>query len=81
MTAAWTIKDSNGDTLAQFAAGSPLEVARRILPGRYDPFRLEVSASYRHLFERALRQALDRRGWQIVRVRAAGKMPCMAAPK
>ncbi len=73
MTAAWTIKDSNGQLLSHLVAGSPLDVGRRILPTRYDAFRLQVSASYRQLFDRALRQVLDRQGWQIVRVRAAGK--------
>jgi hypothetical protein len=73
MTAAWTIKDSNGQLLSHFLAASPLEVGRRILPTPYDAFRLQVSSSYRQLFDRALRQALDRHGWQIVRVKSAGK--------
>ena len=73
MTAAWTIEDSNGQLLFNFVAGSPLDVGRRVLPTRYDAFRLQVSASYRQLFDRALRQVLDRQGWRIVRVRAAGK--------
>jgi hypothetical protein len=73
MTAAWTIKDSNGQLLSDFLAASPVEVGRRILPTPYDAFRLQVSSSYRQLFDRALRQVLDRQGWEIVRIKSAGK--------
>jgi hypothetical protein len=67
---AWTVKDSNGELLSQFVAGSRMEVGRRIVPTHYDAFRLEVSSSYRALFDRALSQVLAREGWQIVRARA-----------
>jgi hypothetical protein len=73
MTAAWTIRDSNGQLLSHLVAGSPLEVGRRIVPTPYDAFRLQVSSSYRQLFDRALRQVLDRQGWQIVRLKAGCK--------
>jgi hypothetical protein len=56
MTAAWTVKDSNGQLLAQFVAGSRLEVGRRIVPTHFDAFRLHVSQSYRELFDAPLRQ-------------------------
>jgi hypothetical protein len=65
----WTVRDSNGDLLERFAASSRLEVGSKVVPGRYDAFRLHVSSSYRELFDRALVQMLDRRGWEIVRVR------------
>jgi len=71
MTAAWTIRDGNGQLHAEFAAVSPLEVGRRIVPTRYDAFRLQVSPSYRAMFDRAVGQVLARQGWQIVRVKAA----------
>ena len=64
---AWTVKDSNGQLLADFAAGSRLDVGRKLVPGHYDAFRLHVSSSYRELFDRALGQILRRKGWEIVR--------------
>ena len=70
MTAAWTVKDSNGQLLANFVCGSPLEVGRKVVRARYDAFRLQVSPSYREGFERAVTQVLKRQGWQIVRMRA-----------
>src|SRR5262249_35038145 len=33
----------------------------------YDAFRLQVSSSYREVFDRELRNVLERYGWQIVR--------------
>ena len=67
---AWTVKDRNGTLLADFAAGSRLDVGRKLVPTHYDAFRLEVSSSYRALFERALSQVLQSKGWEIVRIRA-----------
>lgn len=69
MNAGWIVRDSNGELLAQFAGGSRLEVGRKLVPQRYDVFRLHVSASYRELFDRTLTQILASRGWQIVRAR------------
>ena len=69
MSAAWTVKDSTGQLLPDFVCSSPLEVGRKVLPTRYDPFRLEVSPSYRELFDRAVAQVLQRQGWQIVRMK------------
>ena len=71
MAAAWTVKDGNGQLLANFVGASPLEVGRRILPTRYDAFRLEVSSSYREMFNRAVAQTLQRQNWQIVRVKSS----------
>ena len=76
MAAAWTVRDGNGELLAQFVGASPLEVGRRIVPARYDAFRLQVSPSYRAMFDRAVAQVLERQGWQIVRV----KTPTRAKP-
>jgi hypothetical protein len=73
MTAAWTVRDSNGHHLSRFACNSPLEVGRKVVPAHYDAFRLQVSPSYRALFDRALAQALQREGWQIVRTRSRAK--------
>ena len=69
MNAAWTVRDNNGQLLADLAAGSRIEVGRKLVPQRFDAFRLHVSASYRELFERALAQILERNGWEIVRIR------------
>ena len=73
MAAAWTVRDGNGQLLADFVGASPLEVGRRIVPARYDAFRLQVSASYREMFDRAVTQVLDRQGWQIVRVKGSAR--------
>lgn len=70
MTAAWTVRDGNGELLAQFAAPSRLEVGRRIVPTRYDAFRLHVSASYREVFDRAVAKVLSQQGWEIVKMPA-----------
>jgi hypothetical protein len=66
---AWTVKDSNGGLLPGFIAGSPWEVGRKIARARYDAFRLEVSPSYRELFDRDLKSVLQREGWQIVPIK------------
>ena len=66
MSAAWTVKDRKGELLSRFIGGSRLEVARKLLPSRYDPFRLEVSSSYREQFDRHLDNVLKREEWQIV---------------
>jgi predicted nuclease of restriction endonuclease-like RecB superfamily len=73
MTDCWTVRDRNGELLPQFACPSPLEVARKVVPGRYDAFRLHVSSSYRQLFDRAVKQTLEREDWQIVRIEVRAK--------
>lgn len=73
MAAAWTVRDGTGELLSQFVAASPLDVGRRILPTRYDPFRLHVSSSYRAMFDRAVTQVLERQGWEIVRVKSPAR--------
>jgi hypothetical protein len=70
MTAAWTIRDGNGQLHAEFAAVSALEVGRRIVPAHFDAFRLHVSPSYREVFDRAVQKVLAQQGWQIVKMRA-----------
>ena len=67
MTTYWTIQDSTGRHLTHFIAPSRLEVARKVVPASFDGFRLQVSASYRAAFERALLKVLHEHGWQIVR--------------
>jgi hypothetical protein len=67
VTAYFTIKDSTGRHLPHFIADSRLEVGRKVVPIYFDVFRLQVSASYRQAFERAVRTVLERQGWQIVR--------------
>ena len=71
--AAWTIKDGNGELLPHFIAGSRLEVARKIVRTRYDTFRLEVSPSYREVFDRDLKNVLEREHWQIVPVKGPSR--------
>jgi hypothetical protein len=69
MGAIWAVRDSNGELLESLTGASRLEVGCKIVPNRYDAFRLQVSASYRELFDRALGQVLERERWEIVRVR------------
>jgi hypothetical protein len=63
---AWTVRDGNGDLLAHFMAGSRQDVARKVARNRYDPFRLQVSSSYRELFDRDVKRVLALQNWEIV---------------
>ena len=72
MPAAWTIRDNNGRTLPHFIGSSRLEVARKVVPTHYDAFRLQVSSSYREMFDRDLKNVLERQEWQIVPVKPQG---------
>ena len=67
MTSVWTVKNENGEVLSRFTGASPLEVRRKLVPAHYDAFRLQVSSSYRELFERAVKQILKEQDWRIVR--------------
>ena len=69
MSALWGVKNHVGEVLQDFTATSRIEVGRKLVPTRYDAFRLRVSPSYRELFDRAVARILDQRHWQIVRVR------------
>jgi hypothetical protein len=69
MSDVWTVKDSSGRLLPQFVGASRLDVGRKVVPERYDAFRLHVSPSYREVFERTLHRVLEREAWQIVRVK------------
>jgi hypothetical protein len=75
----WAIKDSSGRILSDFLGPSRIEVGCKVLPVRYDPFRVHVSASYRELFERALKQLLARKGWRIVHTKRTGHRAPKAA--
>jgi hypothetical protein len=71
---AWTVIDKNGESLPRFIAGSPREVGRKVVSNRYDPFRLEVSSSYRERFDHDLMGVLAREEWRIVPIkRRAGR--------
>lgn len=74
----WAIKDSNGQVLRDFLSSSRIEVGCKVVPARYDAFRLHVSASYRELFDRALQQTLQRNGWEIIQIKR--RKPSMRAP-
>jgi hypothetical protein len=63
---AWTVRDGNGDLLTHFMAGSRQDVARKVVRNRYDPFRLQVSSSYRELFNRDVKSVLELQNWEIV---------------
>ena len=69
MAALWGVKNRVGEVLQDFTAASRIEVERKVVPTRYDAFRLQVSSSYRELFDRALSRVLDKKHWRIVRVR------------
>jgi hypothetical protein len=72
MSASWTIEDSAGQLLPHFACNSRIEVGLKVVPTRFDAFRLQVSSSYREVFDRTLRKVLDQQGWSIVQVPSAG---------
>jgi hypothetical protein len=67
MTRVCTVKNRNSEVLSRFTSASSLEVGRKLVPTRYDAFRLQVSSSYRELFERAVKQILNDQDWRIVR--------------
>jgi hypothetical protein len=69
MAAVWTVRTGSGEVLENFTAASRLDVGRKVVPTRFDAFRLHVSSSYRELFDRTLAHILDREHWEIVRVR------------
>ena len=72
----WGVKDHNGEILPDFLGSSRIQVGCKVLPARYDAFRLHVSASYRELFDRTLRRALEENQWQIIRIkRGKPQMP------
>ena len=75
MPVAWTVKDSKGEVVPGFSGGSPREVGRKVARTRYDAFRLEVSPSYRELFDRELKSVLEREGWQIVPLKRRTRVP------
>ncbi len=70
MAAAWTVKDSKGQVLPHFRAPTRMEVARKVVRTRYDAFRLQVSSSYRQMFDRDLDNTLKREQWEIVPLRS-----------
>jgi hypothetical protein len=47
-------------------AGSRQDVARKVVRNRYDLFRLQVSSSYRELFDRDVKSVLKHQNWKIV---------------
>jgi hypothetical protein len=65
----WTVKDSKGKPVEGLTGRSRLEVGRKVVPTRFDTFRLHVSSSYRQVFDRTLATVLNRRHWKIVRLR------------
>ena len=66
MPGAWTVRDGNGALLPHFMAGSRQDVGRKVVRNRYDPFRLQVSSSYRELFDRDVKNVLELQNWEIV---------------
>lgn len=66
MTAGWTVRDGNGELLPHFLARTRQEVGRKLARKRYDPFRLQVSSSYREVFDREVNSVLQLKNWEIV---------------
>jgi len=75
VTAAWTVRNSEGELLSHLAGRSRMDVARKIVSRPFDAFRLEVSSSYREAFNRDLSRVLERQNWQVVSVRQKRKSP------
>jgi hypothetical protein len=65
----WAVQDHNGQILPDSLGSSRIHRGCKLLPARYDEFRLNVSASYRELFERALQQVLEQNRWQITQLK------------
>ena len=78
MPTAWTVRDSEGRLLPRFIAGSRLEVARKVVPTHYDAFRLQVSSSYREMFNHDLKVVLEREAWQIVPIKRRSQLHAQA---
>jgi hypothetical protein len=49
----------------------------KIVPTRYDAFRLQVSAPYREAFERELKNRLERANWRIVPLKRLWRIACI----
>jgi hypothetical protein len=64
--------------LPHFIAESRLEVARKVVPTRYDAFRLQVSSSYREMFKHDLKVVLEREVWQIVPIKRRSRLQARA---
>jgi hypothetical protein len=75
----WTVRDNRGQLLPRFVAESRFQVARKVVGNRYDAFRLQVSSSYREIFDRDLRNVLERKDWQIVPVSRRRRMPALSS--
>lgn len=69
MSHIWTVKDCAGHVVPDFTGTSRLDVGRKLVPTRYDAFRLQVSHSYRETLDRELTKVLSNKCWQIVRTR------------
>jgi hypothetical protein len=80
MTTTWTVRDRVGHRVPGYDGHSRSEVGRKLVPSRFDAFRLEVSLSYRELFERAVAQILRRKGWEIVRCEPMSQADQPATP-
>lgn len=78
MPTAWTVRDSKGQLLPHYIAGSRLEVARKVVPTHYDAFRLQVSSSYRAMFNHDLKVVLEREVWQIVPIKRRSQLHAKA---
>jgi hypothetical protein len=65
----WAVQDHHGQIVADFLGSSRIQVGCKLLPARYDEFRLHVSQSYRELFDRALQQVLQQNRWQITQIK------------
>ena len=70
MSHIWTVKDCAGRVVPDLTGASRLDVGRRLVPTRYDTFRLHVSHSYREVFDRELARVLSDKCWQITRIRS-----------
>jgi hypothetical protein len=81
VAALWGVKNRVGEILQDFTAASRIEVGLKVVSTRYDAFRLQVSSSYRQLFNRALSQILDKKHWRIVRVRRPPAAEIISEPR
>lgn len=69
MTECWTLKSKYGRLSAYHVCGSLHELKRKVVGTYYTPDALRTDWRYRELFEAELKEALERSGDTMVKIR------------
>jgi len=75
----WAVKDGSGRIVSSFGSRLRLELANKLIGERYDAFRLQVSSSYRQLFEPGSNEDLSSRELADCEDRSAQESASVAA--